>query len=90
MITTRKLLLALIAAAVLASVIVAVTVGGGGHQPKRTAARSTTTIPSLASQGLSPQIPDTIPVSQSPVQVATDQQIAQLTGNSPGLRRSRP
>jgi hypothetical protein len=85
--TARKLLLGVTAAAVVAGALLAVT-GGGRHHPQTvpSSASTGTTVPSLASQGLSPQTPDTVAPSQSPVQVEYDQQFEQgLSGTTAGI-----
>ena len=87
-ITTRKVLLAVLAAVMLVGVLLAVTAGGGGHRPKAvpSSASPGTTVPSQASEGLSPQTPDTIAPSQSPIQVEYDQQFEQgLSGTTAGI-----
>ena len=81
----RKVLFAVVSLALVAA-LAADLVSGGGHRRRSTVPSSTTpTTGSLAGQGLAEQTPETIAVSQSPVQVAADQQVAEMTADSPGL-----
>ena len=61
------------------------TSGGGHRKAARPAPATSLTTTSLATPGLSWQTPDTVVASQSPVQVADDQQLAQESAQDPGL-----
>ena len=74
-----------VSAALVAGLVLTLTSGDGhsGIAQRPPATPSTTT--SLATQGLSWQTPDTMALSQSPLQVADDQQLAQESAQDPGL-----
>ncbi len=84
LLSARGVLVAVAAAVLVAGLAFTLTSGGGHRKAARPPATSLTTT-SLATPGLSWQTPDTVVASQSPVQVADDQQLAQESAQDPGL-----
>ena len=85
LVSVRGGLVAVAAAALVAGLVLTLTSGGGHRRAARPAPATSSTTTSLATQGLSWQTPDTVVASQSPVQVADDQQLAQESAQDPGL-----
>ena len=85
LLSARGVLVAVAAAVLVAGLAFTLTSGGGHRKAARPAPATSLTTTSLATPGLSWQTPDTVVASQSPVQVADDQQLAQESAQDPGL-----
>jgi hypothetical protein len=84
-VSARGVLLVVVSAVLVAGLVLMLTSGDSHRRTAQPAPATPSTTTSLATQGLTWQSPDTVALSQSPVQVADDQQLEQESAQDPGL-----